>query len=73
MVMNLSDRVKFKVRELLLQKNVTIYTLAEKADLTLLKDGANCGSLLIGKNITDIKFAIIHQSPCGLVEHIQKM
>ena len=34
MVTNLSDRVKFKVRELLLQKNVTIYTLAEKADLT---------------------------------------
>lgn len=46
---------------------------AEKADLTLLKDGANCGSLLIGKNITDIDFSIIHQSPCGLVERIQKI
>ena len=46
---------------------------AEKADLTLLKDGANCGSLLIGKNITDVNFAIIHQSPCGLVERIQKI
>ena len=46
---------------------------AEKADLSLLNDGANCGSLLIGKNITDVKFAIIHQSPCGLMERIQKI
>ena len=46
---------------------------AEKADLSLLNDGANCGSLLIGKNITDVKFAIIHQSPCGLTERIQKI
>jgi len=46
---------------------------AEKADLTLLKDGANCGSLLVGKNITDVDFAIIHQSPCGLIERIQKI
>ena len=46
---------------------------AECADLTLLEDGATCGKLLIGKNITDIQFAIIHQSPCGLVERIQKV
>ena len=46
---------------------------AEKADLTLLQDGANCGGLLMGKNITDVGFAIIHQSPCGLVERIQKI
>lgn len=46
---------------------------AEKSDLTLLNDGANCGSLLIGKNITNIDFCIIHQSPCGLVERIQKV
>jgi CRISPR-associated endonuclease Csn1 len=47
---------------------------AECADLSLLKDGATCGKLLIGKNITDIeKFAIIHQSPCGLVERIQEI
>ncbi len=32
--MSLSDRVKFKVKELLLQKDISIYTLAEKADLT---------------------------------------
>ncbi len=46
---------------------------AECADLTLLQDGATCGKLLIGKNITDIDFSIIHQSPCGLVERIQKV
>ena len=46
---------------------------AECADLTLLQDGATCGKLLIGKNITDVHFAIIHQSPCGLVERIQKI
>ena len=46
---------------------------AECADLTLLQDGATCGKLLISKNITDINFAIIHQSPCGLVERIQKV
>ena len=46
---------------------------AECADLTLLKDGATCGKLLIGKNITEVDFAIIHQSPCGLSERIQKV
>ena len=46
---------------------------AECADLTLLKEGANCGKLLISKNITDVDFSIIHQSPCGLVERIQKV
>ena len=44
---------------------------AETADLTLLEDGANCGKLLISKNITDMNFALIHQSPCGLIERIQ--
>ena len=46
---------------------------AEKADLTLLQDGANCGGLLMGKNITDVDFSIIHQTPCGLIERIQKV
>ncbi|MBQ3572751.1 MAG: type II CRISPR RNA-guided endonuclease Cas9 [Clostridia bacterium] len=46
---------------------------AEKADLTLLDDGANCGTLRIGKDITNVNFAIVHQSPCGLVERIQKV
>ena len=46
---------------------------AECADFTLLEDGATCGKLLVGKNITDVNFAVIHQSPCGLVERIQKV
>lgn len=46
---------------------------AECADLTLLQDGATCGKVLMGKNITDIDFAIIHQSPCGLVERVQRV
>lgn len=46
---------------------------AESSDLTLLKDGGRCGILLINKNITDVEFAIIHQSPCGLVERVQKV
>ncbi|MBR2376544.1 MAG: type II CRISPR RNA-guided endonuclease Cas9 [Clostridia bacterium] len=46
---------------------------AETADLTTLKDGASCGKLLIGKNITDVNFEIVHQSPCGLIENIRKI
>ncbi len=46
---------------------------AECADLTLLEDGATCGKLRIGKNITDVDFAIIHQSACGLTERVQKI
>lgn len=46
---------------------------AECADLKLLNDGATCGKLLISKNITDVDFSIIHQSPCGLVEYVQKV
>lgn len=46
---------------------------AELADLTLLDDGANCGLIRIGKNITDMDIRIIHQSPCGLIERVQKL
>lgn len=46
---------------------------AESADLSLLGEGSRCGTLTIGKNITAVDFAIIHQSPCGLVERIQKV
>ncbi len=47
----------------------------ECADLSLLEDGKgkNCGKLRINKNITNVDFSIIHQSPCGLVERIQKV
>ena len=63
----------FEQCKVLLQVIRVMKCNAEKADLTLLKDGANCGGILISKNITDIDFAIIHQSPCGLVERIQKV
>lgn len=46
---------------------------SECSDLTLLQDGATCGKLLISKNITNVDFRIIHQSPCGLTERIQKI
>ena len=46
---------------------------AESADLSLLGEGSRCGTLTLGKNITDVDFSIIHQSPCGLVERIQRV
>ncbi len=46
---------------------------AENADLSILNAGATCGKLNIGKKITDVEFCIIHQSPCGLTERIQKL
>lgn len=46
---------------------------SECPDLTLLQDGATCGKLLISKNITNVDFRIIHQSPCGLTERVQKI
>lgn len=46
---------------------------AQTADLTLLNDKGRCGSIFIGKNVTDLDVAIIHQSPCGLQERIQRI
>lgn len=46
---------------------------AETADLSLLTDGANCGKILISKNITKENFVIINQSICGLVEHFRRI
>lgn len=45
----------------------------ECANLELLNEGKGCGKILISKNITDVDFKIIHQSPCGLIERIQKV
>ncbi len=67
------DLTVFEQCKVLLQIVRFMKCNAEKADLTLLNDGANCGTLLIGKNITDVDFAVIHQSPCGLVERVQKI
>lgn len=46
---------------------------AEIADLRLINGAANCGTIRIGKNITDLDVAIIHQSLCGLQERIQRI
>ena len=67
------DLTTFEQCKVLLQVTRFMKCNAECADLTLLQDGAKCGTLLIGKNITGVDFAIIHQSPCGLVERIQKV
>ena len=42
-------------------------------DLSLLGESTTACRLRVGYNITDVDFAIIHQSPCGLVERIQKV
>lgn len=46
---------------------------AAYSDLSLLNEGKSCGELRIGKNITDVDFAIIHQSPCGLTTRTRKV
>ena len=42
-------------------------------DLSLLNESARACALRVGYDITKVDFSIIHQSPCGLVEHIQKV
>ena len=42
-------------------------------DLSLLNESARSCALRVGYDITKVDFSIIHQSPCGLVEHIQKV
>lgn len=42
-------------------------------DLTALNESKNACALRVGYDITKVDFAIIHQSPCGLVERIQKV
>ncbi len=46
---------------------------AEPADLTLLGKSKDSGKLRINKNITDVQFAIVHSSPCGLDEKERKI
>lgn len=46
---------------------------AELADITLLGGGKTCGRLYISKNITDVDFRIISQSPCGLTVHVKRV
>lgn len=42
-------------------------------DLSLIGESKNTCILRVGYNITDVDFAIIHRSPCGLTERIQKV
>ncbi len=42
-------------------------------DLSILKESKNACILRTGYDITKVDFSIIHQSPCGLVERIQKV
>ena len=42
-------------------------------DLSLLNESARSCALRVGYDITNVDFAIIHQSPCGLMERIQKI
>lgn len=46
---------------------------AEPSDLSLLKEGSTCGKILIGKDISNVNFEIINQSPCGLITRIKKV
>lgn len=46
---------------------------AESADLSLLDMGKNCGILLTNKDITNVDFEIVHQSPCGLTVRKKKV
>ncbi len=51
---------------------------AENADLSALgekddPEGKICGALRMNKDITDVDFRIIHQSPCGLHRREQKV
>lgn len=42
-------------------------------DLSLLNESARACSLRVGYDVTKVNFAIVHHSPCGLVERIQKV
>ena len=42
-------------------------------DLTNIGESSTCCKLRVSYNIADVDFAIIHQSPCGLIERVQKV
>ena len=42
-------------------------------DLSLLLQSKNACALRVGYDITKVDFAIIHQSPCGLMERVEKI
>ena len=63
----------FKQALVLLQLVQFMKCNASTADLSELKDGGRCGTLKISKNITNVKFEIINQSPCGLTTHTKSI
>ena len=42
-------------------------------DLSVLGESKNACALRVGYDITKVDFAIIHKSPCGLIERVQKI
>ena len=46
---------------------------AKNSDLTLIGAGKNVGNFAFGKDITDVDFRLIGQSPCGLVVRERKI
>ena len=46
---------------------------ADTADLSLIGESKRAGILRFSKNITDVDFRIISQSPCGLTVHIKRV
>ena len=46
---------------------------AETADIELIGGSKISGKILFNKNITDVDFRIISQSPCGLTVHVKRV
>lgn len=67
---NKSDKFRaltvFEQAKVLVQIAKFLKCNAETSDLTLLDEKANCGKLLINKNITKTEFTVVHISACGL-------
>lgn len=65
--------IVFEQAKVLLQIVAFMKCNAVCADLSLLGEGKWLGRFIVSNNITNVDFAIIHQSPCGLVTRIQKV
>ena len=60
----------FNQAKVILQAVKWLKCNAEICDFTLIKGTANCGKILISKNVRDAKIEIINQSPCGISRKI---
>ncbi len=45
----------------------------KSADIELIGGSKGSGKIVFGKNITDVDFRIISQSPCGLTVHVKRV